>query len=181
MLKPSFFSHLKGHWKPSSGVILNDDEILRNLVVTKEYAKLIKDLREKAGKSREEMAQSLGISSASYSDLELDDKELLLALSLRTIEKMCDIFGIGLIDLLADDKQLFRLPAPLSFEQLVEMIKVHMAARGMTRQQFEDECDWYLPAHLADPETIWNQPVMFLQDVCRCLGLDWLAVVPRYH
>ena len=70
------------------------------------------------------------------------------------------------------------LPVPISFQDLIKRVKTHIADKGQTPEQFEDTTGWYLSDCLADPEKIWEKPVMFLQDICRPLDINWLATIP---
>jgi DNA-binding XRE family transcriptional regulator len=143
------------------------------------YAEIIKTLRNKTAKSQDEMAELLGMTAMSYFDLEFHDDELCSVPSLRAVKKMCDVFGISPVELLAGTQQLTDLPVPISFQDLMKRVKTHIAEKGQTQEQFEDETGWYISDCSANPEKIWDEPVMFLQDICRPLGTDWLAAIPR--
>jgi DNA-binding XRE family transcriptional regulator len=144
-----------------------------------EYAKIIKNFREAVGKSQQEMADLLGMTFMSYFDLELHDDELCSIPSLREVKKMCDIFGISPTELLTGNQKLNRLPAQISFQALMEKVKIHLVEKRQTQEEFEDEAGWHLSDYLADPEKIWDEPISFLQDICEPLGVDWVATIPR--
>lgn len=146
---------------------------------TMEYAAIIKNFREKAGKSQREMADLLGMTFMSYFDLELHDDELCSVPSLREVKKMCDVFRISPIELLTGNQQLDRLHAQISFQALIKKVKIHIAEKGLTQEEFENEAGWRLSDYLTDPEKIWDEPISFLQDICKPLGIDWLATIPR--
>jgi transcriptional regulator with XRE-family HTH domain len=145
----------------------------------KEYAKIIRDLREKTGKSQDEMAELLGMPLMSYFDLELHDDELFMAPVLYEVKKMCDLFGISPIALLNGNEALVQLPVHISFEELMERIKEYLVEKGQTQEQFEDETGWSLSAYLSDPEKLWDEPIIFLQNVCGVLGIGYLAAIPN--
>lgn len=83
------------------------------------YAEIIRSLRDKTGKSQDEMAELLGMTFMSYSDLELHDHELCSVPSLGEVKKMCDIFGISPVQLLAGTQSLAHLPVSISFQELM--------------------------------------------------------------
>jgi len=102
------------------------------------YAEIIRSLRDKTGKSQDEMAELLGMTFMSYSDLELHDDELCSVPSLREVKKMCDIFGISPVQLLAGTQSLAHLPVSISFQELMMRVITHIAEKGQTQKQFED-------------------------------------------
>ena len=63
-----------------------------------EYGRLLREAREKAGKSVDEMASLLGISRAWYFDLESYDEEITDTLSLRQLLVLSKALGIDLAD-----------------------------------------------------------------------------------
>jgi transcriptional regulator with XRE-family HTH domain len=143
------------------------------------YAKQINMLRERSGRTMEEMASLLGMSYMEYFDLELHDDELYTVPSLRQVGLMCKAFGISPVELVAFERKPETLPQHISFSNLMIKIKGHIALHSLTLEEFENEVGWNLVVHVQDPENIWDEPIEFLQDVCAPMGIDWIAVIPR--
>jgi len=142
-------------------------------------AALIRNYRVRAGKSRQEAAEHLGLNEAWYHDLEQHDDELTSTLTLFQAIELASFLGVRLRDLLADG----RSPAELiDLAQLPSRITEHLARTGMSVEQFEEEVGWELHEFMQSPLRVAAEsPMMFLQALAGCLGLDWLSIVPDEH
>jgi transcriptional regulator with XRE-family HTH domain len=136
----------------------------------------IRNYRVRAGKSADEIARQLGINNAWYSDLEHHDDELVSTLTLFQAIELASVLGVRLRDLLSEKA----LPGKnVSLADLPSHIKVHVAHKGISIEQFEEEVGWALREFLQAPlKVAAESPIIFLQAVAGHLGIDWLSLVP---
>jgi transcriptional regulator with XRE-family HTH domain len=136
----------------------------------------IRNYRVRAGKSAGEVAQHLGINDAWYSDLEHHDDELASTLTLFQAIELASVLGVRLRDLLSEDA----LPIEdVSLTELPSRINAHVARKGISIELFEEEVGWELHEFLQAPVKVAAEsPIIFLQAVAGCLGINWLSTVP---
>jgi len=140
-----------------------------------EYGRLLREARERSGKTVDEMASLLGISRPSYYDLETYDDEIILVVSLKQLVTLSHALGINLVEFFSNGA-----PKPaesVSLEALAESINEYLAANKLTVAEFEDAVGWELANCLADPRQFMNFNLDGLKDVTRPLGIDWRAVL----
>jgi transcriptional regulator with XRE-family HTH domain len=136
----------------------------------------IRNHRVRAGKSPAEVARQLGLNDAWYNDLERHDDELVSTLTVFQAIELASALNVRLRDLLGgqalpgEDIPLMDLPA---------RIKAHVARKGMSIEQFEEEVGWELQEFLQSPVKVAAEsPIVFLQAVAKPLDVNWLSVVP---
>ena len=135
--------------------------------------------RVRAGKSRHEVAQHLGINDAWYHDLEEQDDELASTLTVFQALELAFFLGVRLRDLLAEG----RSPAEvIDLTELPSRITQRLAQSGIPIEQFEAEVGWDLREFLSSPiKVAAESPIAFLQALAKHLDLDWLSLVPDEH
>ena len=139
-------------------------------------AERIKALRERTGKSSNEIASLAGLSDMEYFDLEAYDDELTTVLSLAQIKRVAAALGVPTLALFSDE--LPSVPRRIPYAELVALVDAHLAA-GLSREAFEDEVGWDLAAFFESEErALSDYGVDFLQDVCSGLGIDCTAALP---
>jgi transcriptional regulator with XRE-family HTH domain len=140
-----------------------------------EYARRLREARERSGKTVDEMASLLGISREWYYDLETYDEEICDTISLRQLVTLTHALGIDLVDFFSNGA-----PKPaesLSLEALAEKINEYLIAHNLTVAEFEEAVGWEVANCLADPRQFMNFNLDGLMDVSRPLGIDWRAVL----
>ncbi len=142
------------------------------------YADRIRTLREKSGKSTEEMCDLLGMSDMGYFDLELHDSELPTVLSLDQIRRLATALSVTVSALISEDG--LAVPARrIEYRELVEHTKDHLRKAGRTQKQFEDEIGWDLNDFFeSEQKTIDSYNLEFVKALCGALGILWLEAVP---
>ena len=142
-------------------------------------AALIRNYRVRAGKSRSEVANQLGINDAWYHDLEHHDDELAFTLTLFQAIELASMLGVGLNDLLGQEA----LPEQrISLTALPARIEAHVARNGISIEQFEAQVGWGLRDLLQSPiKAGAESPIIFFQALAKHLGIDWLSLVPNEH
>jgi transcriptional regulator with XRE-family HTH domain len=139
-------------------------------------ANTIRSFRVRAGKSKLELAERLGLNAAWVDDLEHDDDALVATLTLFQAIDLASVLGVGLHELVADR------PAPAERIPLVALparIHDHIAREGTTLERFEDQVGWSLGDFLVSPLIVTAEiPLELLQALSANLGIDWLALIP---
>jgi transcriptional regulator with XRE-family HTH domain len=137
----------------------------------------VRGLRVRAGKSKSDVAERLGLNAAWYDDLEHDDDALVSTLTLFQAIDLACVLGVGLAELVGDD------PPPderLPLMELPARIRDHLAREGLALETFEGRVGWPLGDFLDSPLTVTAEvPVAFLQALSANLGVDWLALIPE--
>jgi transcriptional regulator with XRE-family HTH domain len=135
------------------------------------YAKRVRTLREKSGKSAKEMCDLLGMSDMEYFDLELHDSELPMVPSLDQVRRLAAALGVTVGALLAEDG----LAAParrVEYRDLVEHAQRHLRETGLTQDQFEHQIGWTLDDFFAsEQKALETYNVQFLKALCAGLGV----------
>ena len=140
-----------------------------------EYGRLLREARERSGKTIEEMASLLGISWESYNDLETYDDEIILVISLKQLVTLSHALCIDLIEFFSNGA-----PKPaesVSLEALAESINEYLTANKLTVAEFEDAVGWEVANCLTDPSQFLNFNLDGLKDVTKPLSVDWRAVL----
>ncbi|MBE9504636.1 MAG: helix-turn-helix transcriptional regulator [Proteobacteria bacterium] len=138
----------------------------------------LKQLRIKAGKSEKEMADVVGIPLVSYKPLESYDDEIMERLSLRQVKQLAQACGISSRTLLLESESHQNYIGCKTFTELAEKIKQHLSQHNLSIEKFAEETDWYLEDFINKPELALDRPAIFLVDLCKPVGLNWLDVVP---
>jgi hypothetical protein len=122
------------------------------------------------------LAQLLDISIDWYCDLEQYDDELVSTLSVNQATHLATALGVGLRNLL-DQSATTMDSVPLA--RLPDRIRAYIAGEGVSFAEFEDRVGWELRGFMDAPESMAaDTPIMFLQDLAKELGVDWLSLVP---
>jgi len=127
----------------------------------------------RSGQSPHEVAASIGISSAEYYDLEgFDDLEN--AIDLGKIKDLASVLEIRPAALFSEE-----IPdEKIGPTELASRLEKLMRDQKTDLPQAENIIGWTLGPFVQEPESAilaWN--VTCLQDVCRALNCDWLAVL----
>lgn len=137
----------------------------------------LRALRIRAGKSRVEMAHSLGIDPAWYEDLEHKDGELAATLTLFQATQLASLLGVRL-------RELFDAPScaptPISLVDLPGRIRSHAAHTRVSIEALEAALGWDLRDFLESPVQVAAElPIAFLMAIAAHLGIDWLSLTPE--
>ncbi len=148
----------------------------RSLTPHPAYAERVREAREHTCLSSAQIAENLGKRSDFFGDLENDDTELLMCISLGDIASLCSVLGIQPAALLADrpDLPTVRVPYP----ELVERIRTYIQLQALDVTEFEDQAGWTVGPALEDPALVSQWNVDGLYDICELIGVDWLAALP---
>lgn len=144
-----------------------------------EYAKRIRELRKLAGKSEKEMALLLNISEMAYLDIELYDDEIFDCLTLTQVNNLSKIFNKTLFEMIVPSDYITKIGNQVSFFDLVVKIKKYIKNNKIKIDEFENMVGWNLKEFIENPNWAWEQPIMFLQDICNMLEINWIDTIPH--
>jgi transcriptional regulator with XRE-family HTH domain len=138
-----------------------------------------RSLRERLGKSLDEIADASGISFCNIRDLEWYDDEFDDATSIEDVERVCNALGTSCHELVRGMSGTSAATAKRILpDDIAHAVRLHLASSRISLGQFEDEVGWELQAFLDDPKSYWNWNIRCLQDVCAAIHLDWIAALP---
>ena len=140
-----------------------------------EYGRLLREARERSGKTIEEMASLLGISWESYNDLETYDDEIILVISLEQLVTLSHALGIDLVEFFSNGAT--KPAESVSLDALAEKINEYLSGHNLTVSEFEEEVGWEVANFLTQPREFLNLNLDGLMDVTRPLSVDWRAVL----
>jgi len=134
----------------------------------------IKEARERAGLSIDEVAVRSGINWNSIYDLETYEGDLCAGYSPNEVQQLCQAIGIRPIDVFAED-----VSAPaVSADELMRRIRDECQARRITMEQFEDIVGWSFGGCMDKPQVLLEEiSIDGLQWLCRELSIDWRRVI----
>lgn len=134
----------------------------------------IKEARERAGLSMDEVAIRSGISWNSIYDLETCEGDLCAGYSPKEVERLCGATGIRPVDVFADGVSE---PA-ISADELIRRIRDECHSRRITIEQFEEIVGWSIGACMNKPEVFLEEiTVDGLKWLCEELRVDWRRVI----
>jgi transcriptional regulator with XRE-family HTH domain len=139
----------------------------------------IRAFRVRAGKTKAEMVERLGLNAAWYEDLERNDDELASTLTLFQAMELASVLAVTVRELMAGDAVPDEL---IPLLELPDRIREHMSRDGISIEQLEDQVGCELRLFLDSPLlAAAEHPLRCLQGIARYLGINWLALVPDEH
>ncbi|MBY0268446.1 MAG: hypothetical protein K2X06_01075 [Burkholderiales bacterium] len=139
-------------------------------------AEMIRGARIRAGKSRTEAAAHIALNPAWYEDLEQRDGELAATLTLFQGVALAELFGVHLADLFGETVPV---EERLALPDLPDRIRAHVAATGITLDQFERQLGRELGPFMDAPVLLATElPIAFFQALAEALRVHWLLLVP---
>lgn len=132
-------------------------------------------LRMLAGKRPEDLAAVCGLTLPAYYDLEEDDQELYMAISLTELSLLSKELRISPEALFSD----MGLPGNrIRPGEVARRIRDVIGKRKLTLSEFEDEVGFSIGDSLEDSSRVWDWNVDCLRAVCAALGVDWRRALP---
>lgn len=139
----------------------------------------IRQAREVAGLGPSALAESLGLPSQSYEDLEAYDDEAFMCISLGQLRTLAAILNVTARGLIAPEG-VDGVRGEVTAAEVVDAIRERLRRSEQTVEDFEAEVGWSIAGALNNPDSIWSDwNLDGLQDICRAIGLEWLRVVPE--
>ncbi len=138
----------------------------------------LKKAREATGLDEHSVARLAGITSPWYYDLEGDDDELAMTLSLEKLCHLAEIVRTDPLVLLIGDRAS-SIERSIEFGDVVQRLTAQMAASGLDVEEFGKRVGWQLEKILTDPNELWALNTDGFRDVATAAGVDWSSAFPR--
>jgi transcriptional regulator with XRE-family HTH domain len=132
--------------------------------------------RERAGRTPEELAARIGITTAWYYDLEGQPEEVSTTLSLAQLYDLASALELDLRHLLLGEEAPPLATRP-SAGDFVERLRSKVAASGKSPEELGAEIGWDIGRLLRTPESLWELNLDGLRDVCAFAGVDWTTLL----
>jgi transcriptional regulator with XRE-family HTH domain len=130
-----------------------------------------RELRERAGLTREEAAARMDVSPF---HIETTDDDFTISYSPADVRRFCEVLD-------ARPSELFGVATPdlpVTAEELVSRIHAECRKRSVTLEQFEDAVGWRLSQCMDPPGRLLEDMTLDgLQWLCRELGINWHRVI----
>src|SRR5450432_4256929 len=138
----------------------------------------LKRAREAVGLDEHSVARLAGITSSWYYELEGDEEDLAMTLSL---EKLCHLAEVVRTDplVLLIGARASSVVRSIEFEDVVRGLTAQMAASGLDVEQFGERVGWEIGKILTDPNELWELNTDGFRDVATAAGVDWSSAFPR--
>jgi transcriptional regulator with XRE-family HTH domain len=137
----------------------------------------LREARQRLGLTPEDVASRMGLSAPWYYDLEAYPNDVVSTVSLAHLLVLGQTLGLEPVTILVVDTT--SSTDRRGFRDVVDGLERRMEAEGLDAKALGEHLGWDIRGVLADPEELWNFNVEGLRDVCRGVGVDWLAVLPR--
>jgi transcriptional regulator with XRE-family HTH domain len=140
-------------------------------------AKRVRELRQRTGRKEHDLAALLGMSSASYFDIEANDDELEMVLSLRQVKLLAEHLGVSTAELFGKE----RVPTErrLEYRMLVVRTEDYLRSAGISEETLVEQVGWELRDFFTSEDaTLDNYPVDFLKSLCDVLQVPWTHALP---
>src|SRR5690606_15442075 len=119
------------------------------------YATRLREARERAGLTLQELSERTGLSYDRLFDVESYDDELWSTMSVADVAALAGALALSPRELVAPDGEAAGLGV-LAPQDLVRSIREHLDRRGMELASFEAEVGWEVGGVMTDPKSAWS-------------------------
>ena len=136
----------------------------------------IKRRREALDLAVSDVAAAVGLSSDQYEDLETDDDEVFMAVTINQVLRLGDLLGVRIHELVGRGE--FEHDEGIGIREFLAIVRRHMASRNESIDEFSERVGWDVAAALADPDVAgaeWNLDC--LRDISAGVSVDWRLVL----
>jgi transcriptional regulator with XRE-family HTH domain len=142
--------------------------------VSTQSSSVLSQAREKLGFEPEALASALGISKASYYDLESHRSELFQNLSLRRVLLLSRLLKVPLPAMFSETPS----GSPGRLMDLAARVALHCSETGLSVEQFGERVGWDIQQFVTAPATALDDwCVDTLRAVCRGVRCSWIDVL----
>jgi transcriptional regulator with XRE-family HTH domain len=137
-------------------------------------AERIRALRVKLGRSEQELASDLGLTSRSYSDLEQDDEELESAVSIAQALKLAKLLHTDLLTLLGETETPLKIP----IARVRAALNAQLGNSAEAKELIEDTINWDLGPFLEGSDewaTVYT--IGFVRQLAIAIEVDWQVLL----
>ena len=128
-------------------------------------AERIKSARIRTGLSAGDAAAELGLTIASYDDLEMHDDEVFMTVTLSEVGILARLLETTPCEIVVPEGA--RIPEPVAMSVLLAAVNREIEASGETIDAFENRIEFDVASALQRPE-------------CGAVHVDWLAVLASW-
>ena len=137
-------------------------------------AERIQALRVKSGRTEQELASELGLTSHSYSDLERHDEELESAVSIAQALKLAKLLDTDLLALLGETE----IPVKMPIGRVRAALSAQLGNSAEAKELLEDTLNWDLGPFLEGSEewtTVYT--IEFVRQLATAIEVDWQVLL----
>ena len=140
-------------------------------------AQRIAEARLRRGVTDAQVARRLNMTIHSYWDLEHHNDEAFTVASLEKLTALGQILGVEPRSLLlgSEAKDVIQT---VTFGDISARLAERIAQEATTVEQFGDTIGWDVRPIVTDSQALWGYDVEGLYNICKALGLDWVAALP---
>lgn len=110
--------------------------------------------------------------------MELVDNEITNTLSIKQVIKLSSFFNTSPKRLLAKEDQIdFSNQDEITPSKLIEIINGFLRNNEINLEKFEDKVGWEIHWLLENPDELYDQPAILLEDLGEVLKIPWLDIV----
>jgi transcriptional regulator with XRE-family HTH domain len=134
----------------------------------------IQALRLKSGRTEQEVAQGLGLTIHSYSNLEQHDDELESAISIAQALKLANLLNTDLLTLLGETE----VPVKMPISRVRSALNAQLGNSGEAKELMEDTLNWDLGPFLEDSNewrTVYT--IDFVRHLATAIEIDWQVLL----
>jgi transcriptional regulator with XRE-family HTH domain len=137
-------------------------------------AERIQVLRLKSGRTEQELAAELGLTSNSYSDLEQHDEELESAISIAQALKLASLLHTDLLTLLGETE----IPVRMPIARVRSALNAQLGKSAEAKELMEDTLNWDLGPFLEGLDewtTVYT--IDFVKQLALAIEVDWQVLL----
>jgi transcriptional regulator with XRE-family HTH domain len=137
-------------------------------------AERIHALRLKSGRTEQELANELGLTVHSYSDLERHDEELESAVSIAQALKLADLLHTELLTLLGETE----VPVKMPIARVRSALNAQLGKSAEAKELMEDTLNWDLGPFL-EGSLEWTTvyTIDFVRQLATAIEVDWQVLL----
>jgi transcriptional regulator with XRE-family HTH domain len=137
-------------------------------------AERIQALRLKSGRTEQELAGELGITTHSYCDLERHDEEIESAVSIAQALKLAGLLHSDLLTLLGETE----IPVKMPIARVRSALNAQLGKSAEARELMEDTINWDLGPFLEGLDE-WTSvyTVDFVRQLATAIEVDWQVLL----
>jgi transcriptional regulator with XRE-family HTH domain len=133
---------------------------------------LVKELRERLGRTPADLAEIAGINLPSYYDLEDRQNELDGAVAVANVAKLAKELRVKPSAFFGGSSS-----ETISVSDLATRVREHLARTGEALVAFEERIGWSVTEALADPDKFRECVADELRDICNGISINWFDVL----
>jgi transcriptional regulator with XRE-family HTH domain len=137
-------------------------------------AERIQVLRLKSGRTEQELADELGLTIHSYSDLEQHDEELESAVSIAQALKLAKLLDTDLLTLLGETE----IPVKMPIARVRSALNAQLGKSAQAKELMEDTINWDLGPFLEGSDewtTVYT--IDFVRQLAIAIEVDWQVLL----